>query len=493
VHSMKTRAIRLTVLIALFCAAGLLGWTFFLTPKRPEALLRVVDWAGKPIGGAIIRPEGLRTKPGPYVSGWYGWNAGESGVSNAPVKTDIEGYARVPYPKYVFERIETGTICLAVDHPDYVPDRPERMVTFAPPSRAPWKVWADYAWGRILHKTLVVRPDAIVLQKGAILKLKAGSSASRDAPLFAQVSALYTLDTNFWLRPAPNELATRRLRPGPEIIRAIQFDANGAAWFGPLTNITAVAGQTVELVVDFKPGAAVHGRLDDAVPRPVQNGRAIAHVWPQGEKPQNSPPEWHAWSNIRADGTFDISSLPEGDLEIVALCDGFVSTNGPGQFPSMHYPQKYLLGTNDLDVTVGMEPTASLEVRVNDDQGKPLKDAHVATWPNVRYGEWSATLLGGDCYNIAEFVRDPGKTRWWWLNRPAMYEGTSDVSGLVLIRNLPLETREFNAEHPRFNLPAIEDSIGQKRRQASIKLQAGRTNRVTVQLEPAGKSPIAHY
>jgi hypothetical protein len=152
---MKTAAIRLTVLIGLICMAGLVGWTFFQTPGHPVALLRVVDGAGKPIGGAIIRPEGLRTKPGPYVSGWYGWGARESGVSNAAVKTDVEGFARVPYPKYVFERIETGTICLAVDHPDYVPDRPERVVTFAPPARAPWRVWADYAWGRAERRAVV--------------------------------------------------------------------------------------------------------------------------------------------------------------------------------------------------------------------------------------------------------------------------------------------------------------------------------------------------
>ena len=44
--------------------------------------------------------------------------------------------ARVPYPKYVFERIETGTLCLSVNHPDFVPDRPERIVATAPGWRA---------------------------------------------------------------------------------------------------------------------------------------------------------------------------------------------------------------------------------------------------------------------------------------------------------------------------------------------------------------------
>ena len=493
---MKNTAIRFALLTALLCVAALLAWALFSGPRHPVALLRVIDGAGKPIAGAAILPEGLRPKPGPYT-GWYAWRAQESGVPNDPVKTDAEGYARVPYPKYVFERIETGTLCLSVEHPDYVPERPELMVAFAPPAGAPWRVWADNVWARLRLKVLIVRPDPVVLQRGAILKLsvKPGSTAPTDAPLFAQVSALQTRHTNFWFRPGPGLLMTRMFRAGPETIRAIQFDSNGSAWFSAVTHITAVAGQTNELAVELKPGVVVHGRLDDTVPRPVRNGRVIAHVWPQDEKPENSPPDWHAWSNIRADGTFDLSSLPEGQLEIVALCDGFVSTNGPGEFPSMHYPQKHLIGANDLTLTLGMEPTASLEVQVTDDQGKPLKDARVITGPNVRYGEWAATILGSDCYNTADFLRDAGKRdSWlkWWL-RPASFQGTSDVSGLALILNLPSEADAFSVEHPRFILPATDTGYGEKRRQATVTLHAGRTNRVTVRLDPAGQSPIAHY
>jgi hypothetical protein len=51
-----------------------------------------------------------------------------------------------------------------------------------------------------------------------------------------------------------------------------------------------------------------------------------------------------------------IGPLPKGDLEIVALCNGFVSTNGPGQF-QMRYPQRHSLGTNNLAITVGKRPS----------------------------------------------------------------------------------------------------------------------------------------
>ena len=47
-----------------------------------------------------------------------------------------------------------------------------------------------------------------------------------------------------------------------------------------------------------------------------------------------------------------------------------------------------------------MQPTARLEIHLADSSGKPVKDARVSVWPNIRYGrEWSARILGGDCFN----------------------------------------------------------------------------------------------
>ena len=150
----------------------------------------------------------------------------------------------------------------------------------------------------------------------------------------------------------------------------------------------------------------VHGQLDLSMPRPVKNGRVVAHVWPAGLNPGDSPPQWHAWSPVSQDGRFVFGPLPDGDLELVALCAGYISTNGPGQ-SGMRYPQKFLLETNDLTVTLGMEPTARLEVEVLDDHNRPLKGAQVMTWPNVRYGESAAVILAADCYNYADSFLKP--------------------------------------------------------------------------------------
>jgi len=465
-------------------------------PKHPVALIRVVDTVGKPIAGAVVLPEGLRTKPGPYSGGWYGWRQELNGVPNPPVATDNDGYARVPYPNYVFERIETGILCLSVSHPDFVPDRPECVVALAPPTGAPWQEWADYLWNRIRHKALVNRPGPVVLQKGAILKIsvRPGTAMSRDARLFAQVSGLASEDTHFWIRPQPGVIVTRRLSAGPHTLRAVQFDSGGAAWFSDVIPITAATGQTNELVVDVQRGATVRGQFDKTVPRPVTNGRVVAHVWPKGSNPQDAPPEWHAWAPVREDGSFSIDSLPAGDLEIVALCNGFISTNGPGQF-QFRYPQKHSLGTNEIAITIGMEQTARLEVQVTDDKGRPLKDARVMTWPNVRYGDWGARILMSDCYNLSDsFLSRPAKEPFWRQEVQVVdFQGVSDSAGLAVLPNVPADVKELAVEHPRFVLPAVGTSGSGKRRQASFTLIAGQTNRIAVQLEPRERSPISHY
>lgn len=467
-------------------------------PKHPVALLRVVDTAGQPVSGAVIRPDGLRPKSGPYAHGHYGWRAGpDSGVPDKPVSTDNNGEARVPYPKFVFERIETGQISFSINHPDFVPDRPFRAVATTPPSGAPWREWVDYVLNRIRIKALTSQTEPIILQKGAILRLSLRPDAPRagDTPLFAQVSGTWSSDTNFWFRPEPDTLVTRRLSAGPHTVRAVQFDTEGQAWFSDVVSITATSGVACDLKVELKRGVTVRGELDATVPRPVQKGRVIAHVWPPDCRPEDDPPQWHTCTDVNADGSFTLDSLPPGDLEIVALCDGFVSANGPGRF-RMRYPQKHVLGSGDLTVTISMEPTARLEVLVTDEQGRPLKDALVSTSPNVRYGEWSATVLGSDCYHTTDWLLngfETGTAKWWSLGAFQDFSATTDSSGLAVIPNLPTEADEFHVEHPKFVLPAVETGVGDRHREAIVALVAGKTNRVSVKLVPRDQSPISHY
>jgi len=493
---MKPRTLRLTLLTVAICLAALFVWAIWREPGPPVAIIRVVDAAGKPIAGAVIQPDGTRPKPGAYSSGHYGWRTSEKGLTDDPVKTDTDGYARVAYPKYVFERIETGQISFSVKHPGFVSDRPFRDVATAPAKGAPWNVWANYVWNRIRHNTLIARPDAVVLQKGAVVKLsvRPGFAVVTNALLFAQATGDGAHEADFWSRSEPGVTVAARLAPGEQAVRAIQFETNGVAWFSDITAITGKAGATNELVVQLKRGVTVRGKLDGNVLRPVTKGRVIAHVSPADLKAGAPSLRWHAWTTVRADGSFEFDSLPPGKLEVTALCDGFISTNGTGQFGGLTYPQKHLLTLNDLDITIGMERTARLAVQILDDQGKPLPDASVSTSPNVCYDGWGTTIFASDCYNSADQFRavPDSKPKGWWRSVPD-FMGTSDASGLAVVPNLPAHVTSFSVEHARYVLPAIASASGSKRREADVTLKAGETNHITVRLEPREQTPITHY
>jgi len=462
----------------------------------PVAIIRVVDSAGSPVAGVLVRPEGLRTKAGPYQSGWYGWYAaGKKIVKNTPVRTAKDGTAAIPYPKYVFEKIETGVLCVSVDHRDFVPARSECEVDTTPPAGAPFSTRVKNWWERIKHQSLIAHAKDIVLKKGAVLRLsvRADAGGPTNAPLFAQVQSLGPTDTNSWIRPEPNVLLTRRLPAGSFTVRVVRIETNGVVWFSDVVGGTASSGQTNAFELNLTRGVALRGTLDSVVGRPIRNGRVIAHIWPRGYSAQSSPPEWHGWAKLNDDGEFEIGSLPPGDLEVVALCDGFVSTNGPGG-PGLHYPQKHVLETHDLTITIGMESTARLEVYVSDDRGKPLKEAYVSTNPNVRYGDWSSTILGSDCYSTADWFKPtPGKMLEM-LRLEAVFSSKTDSNGFAVLTNLPAEVNTFSAGNKDYVLPAIQLPMwGRKERLAPITLVGGETNRTSVQLEPVNRAPIAHY
>src|SRR5690349_19072224 len=141
---MKSRVVPSIIVASLLSVLAVAAWLLLSVPPDPVALLRIVDNLGNPIGDAVIQPEGIRTKPGPYSGNWYDWRVSGTRTPDFPVTTDVHGYARVPYPKYVFERIETGILCLSVQHTAFVPERPECRVAFTPPAGSPWRAWLGY-------------------------------------------------------------------------------------------------------------------------------------------------------------------------------------------------------------------------------------------------------------------------------------------------------------------------------------------------------------
>jgi hypothetical protein len=98
-----------------------------------------------------------------------------------------------------------------------------------------------------------------------------------------------------------------------------------------------------------------------------------------------------------------------------------------------------------------------------------------------------------DCYQSAEVLQAEPGARFSWGQPVLDFQGVSDENGLAVLPNLPTDVTELGGEHPQYGLPAVGTSGGEKRRQASLSLIAGQTNRVSVQLELKNESPIRHY
>src|SRR5437867_10718035 len=94
---MNPRLVRLGCQTAAVFVLILLVLAILLAPKHPVASIRVVDTAGKPVAGVVIKPAARRTKSGPYRSGPYPWRRGPAWPVNDPVSTGGAGITGVSY------------------------------------------------------------------------------------------------------------------------------------------------------------------------------------------------------------------------------------------------------------------------------------------------------------------------------------------------------------------------------------------------------------
>ena len=463
--------------------------------KAPEsvAFICVVDTNGVPIQGATITPDGLRPKKG---GGHYGWHAEypRAGVKPVTGQTDRDGFAKIVYPFYVHEKLETGEISFAVDHPDFCAQRPFRIVASAPPQNARLKEKAQYLFDRLRRK-VSSRPDPVVLKSGAIVKVLAyvGSKEHVVTNAHVEISRMWPAGTNYWRRDGPL-LWTRKASEGKTFLRAVSFPENGPLLFSDAVSFHAKVGETNSFELELKPGTRVTGRLDDTVPRPVQNGRVCIHVYMDQQTGSTDAPIWVGWRVVEPDGTFTFESLPMGRLEIMGLCDGFLSQNGvpiSGTVTSQRIPQTFELREAQTAVMLVMEPAASCAVTVLNDAGQPLAGASARFWPNILWGGNGSTIFGSDVLNKEDFFRGNATQSSIRIKAMEQFRATTDAQGIALVRNLPPGNQSYAVLHTNYDMPILRVGTSAER-SASVSLTAGETGRVTVTMQKKGIDALAH-
>jgi hypothetical protein len=169
-----------------------------------------------------------------------------------------------------------------------------------------------------------------------------------------------------------------------------------------------------------------------------------------------------AEGTINPDGTFEVVGLPEGQGEIIAVCDGFVADYISADATPAKKPmnQVYTLGPDSEPMELRMVPSGTLRVTVQDDRGAPLAGVSLFTWPNV-YWAYGASQM--------------------YVDRE-IWNATTGPDGTAEIRNLRPGPVEFVLHSKEWSSPVTVDGGGTVRREMRAQVQAKDTATTVVRM-----------
>ena len=421
------------------------------TPVNPEFLIHVVDSSGNPIAGAKVTPNAYTIKNVRAMGGSI------EADDAAPATSDANGLARIVFendeqhlhkkPLTDLLRFGFQRLILHIEHPDY-----PTIDTFFEP----------------IGMGVVTLPDAETVEVRAH---RAGETAGLH-----QLFPVLKAPARFWSEGADGLVTIRRVdvtSPMPSrFLRVVHVPDNGPAWFSDVFDLLLQKRGPISIDGELKPGVRVEGRLADNVPRPIKSGRVVARIVETTTGGTNDS-RWDAAADIAADGTFVFASLPpDSELQVTAICDGWVSKNPTdneiteywkrvyGNALDSHrfkmgvvFPQVFRLDGDSIKPTIPMARTATYEVTVLDENDRPIPGARGGYSPNVLFYGSGNSLLGVGIDRLTSIRTELGagvhqepvvdkqitdQLHEW----TAKYFRTTDAHGMAVITNLPAGTDE---------------------------------------------------
>jgi hypothetical protein len=422
-------------------AGALVGLAIPLIAATPDEstgvkIVHVVDGEGKPIAGARVVPWAIRTQ-----EGHGNWTTQGLGQSEPPeLTTDADGQVVIAFPKFAdkYQKEPVRALTCSADHPDYVES-----------------VFNEF------YVTAEKLDDVatITLVSGDVVEVAAlnGAQPLPIDDVYVQWSSDSHEGHNGTTLTEDGMRRLPRLPPGPELLRLVYLPADREPLFSVVDPVALTNGKRRKLRMQLHSGAYVVGRLDDAVPRPVKNGRVVGQLIDLcGAGKDQESLTWRTCATIREDGTFTLPPMPEGELQLIAMCDGFVAAAGePPAFASArergmgksiyNRPQtfKVVSGANDA-VTVAMTAAAAYEFHVTDQNGKPLASVDVGLSPNVGWWRGGSQIYCWPMRNTAESLKPPpDRPPLDWRDQP--FRAVTDAQGIARVENVPLDERNFEA------------------------------------------------
>jgi len=473
---------RFQILIATFLSLQLIAVSYAVgqeqekaDDKQPEMLtlqVLVVDPDGYPVENATVFPSGLRTKIEPG-SHWR-WRGDIFGPP-PKLQTNAEGLVDLPFPKYVTEKLEVGTVTVSVQHPDFV--------TF----------WED--------RSIDDEPAKIELKMGfriaaTAVDAETGQTITQD--LYGLVSGDSRLSE--WKLAENGTLISPVFEPNKTWLRLIRIVPGETHLFSEAIEIDPADRSRVFLRdVKLSKGTRVQGRLDDTIPRPIINGHVSAMIVRSStdENRFNWDSRWYWYdrASIAEDGSFVFESLPTGEvLQMIPVCDDWVPLNPTKEdvlpfFPeeaewvgrSMSQPQLIRLDESLVEATLKMIEATSVKVTVVDSDGKPLAGVEVASWPNQYFFEGGSNILGTG-FSVSDWLIQSRLQGERTINRENRFSAKTDEDGVAIIRSMPPDRTEGLVAF----LEGYEMPINGRDRKIRIDLKPGEVTEVTIKMQPAG-------
>jgi beta-lactamase regulating signal transducer with metallopeptidase domain len=438
-----------------------------------KVLVVVRDENGQPVAGATVKPTGFRVK-GMHGADAYPWNQKLFGPAEKTV-TDGQGRAWVKYPieSIPEEKEYTGALILMVSHPDFAS----------------------------LHiQTYLVdgSESPVQIHRGLLLRVSAWYGSGHE-PVPEVVFKLNQEDIQAedWQKQPDGTWTFHEFSPGEHIIQAMGRLPSGQVLFSDARAFSASTNGEI-LDLEMKPGIRVEGRLDDQVPRPVTNGRVLIDVRPPQipafdnysdvENIFKEYPDvryWKTYRSIAPDGTFVFESVPPGGLDVVAVGDGFVSSSGGvfgnknnGQIKPIKgfcLPQAFALTAPVTQVVVATEPSATLEVRAKNREGRPMPNIKIVLSPNV-------VRMGGTFGAMSRSDESPCNGLPGLSN---LYVSKTDADGNARFANVPAYASDLGVMDQDYQVP-LQDLRGWRNRIVRFTLSPGQTNHLDLTLVPVG-------
>jgi hypothetical protein len=405
------------------------------TPAIAELKVTVRDSQGSPVSGATLQPYALRVQE---IDGHGIWDDQKEDPRQLPV-TDRLGQAMILYPASVVANSQVLTprlISFIVSHPEFIQ--------------------------KSMHAELGPAQADVTLEAGCEVQIGAVDAAGKPVSQFAVVMS-GPFATDQWTSNGQDGRRTRALKSGTWQTMLVSLPDQGPALFSNVMPLAVLADKIVKVrYIRLLPGARLRGTLAANIPRPVRHGRVIVNAVPKpaGASSEAYQPSvvWNECRDIDGQGNFEFPSLPRGgNVQIIAICDGWMSKTIIPLEPEIMTGQLFPLDSLDKSITVEMEPSGILEVTVNRTDGSPVAGAKVVTSPNQSLYKGGTALLGDevDSRNRVTFQLTPleQRKRTYRGTVADRYTETTDKQGKATIKGIPLGRFEtITVFHPEYEL-----------------------------------------